>query len=116
MSDYTEDRVRSIARDELHNLLESMLDKLAGQPMAKASTDRYDNTPKMEHHNANVIDEFPDDIVTKLNIEPDNGRSLWIVKPKEFLGNETFAKVAGIVKKLGGTYISGKGAHFEVPF
>lgn len=40
-----------------------------------------------------------------------------IVRPKQFLGSENFAKIAGIVKnELGGQYVSaGKGSHFLIP-
>ena len=39
-----------------------------------------------------------------------------IVKPKQFLGSENFAKIASTVRGLGGEYISlGKDSHFRVP-
>jgi len=40
---------------------------------------------------------------------------LIIISPKEYLGSENFARIASIVRELGGTYISaGKNSHFEV--
>ncbi|MHC3129499.1 MAG: hypothetical protein IBV52_05420 [Candidatus Bathyarchaeota archaeon] len=39
-----------------------------------------------------------------------------IVKPRRFLGSDNFAKIASIVRNLGGEYISaGKNSHFKVP-
>ena len=38
-----------------------------------------------------------------------------IVKPRRFLGSDNFAKIASIVRNLGGEYISaGKNSHFKV--
>ena len=38
-----------------------------------------------------------------------------IIKPKQFLGSENFAKIASTVRGLGGEYISaGKDSHFRV--
>jgi len=39
-----------------------------------------------------------------------------IIKPKAFLGKENFGKIADIIRKAGGKYISaGKESHFVVP-
>ena len=39
-----------------------------------------------------------------------------IVKPRRFLGSDNFAKIASIVRDLGGEYISaGRNSHFKVP-
>jgi hypothetical protein len=39
-----------------------------------------------------------------------------IVKPRQYLGSENFAKIASIVRDAGGEYISaGKESHFRVP-
>jgi len=39
-----------------------------------------------------------------------------MVKPRQFLGSENFAKIASIVRGVGGEYISaGKASHFRVP-
>jgi hypothetical protein len=39
-----------------------------------------------------------------------------IVRPRRFLGSDNFAKIASIIRNLGGEYISaGKKSHFEVP-
>ena len=39
-----------------------------------------------------------------------------VVRPRRFLGSDNFAKIASIVRNLGGEYISaGKNSHFKVP-
>jgi hypothetical protein len=39
-----------------------------------------------------------------------------IVKPRQFLGSENFAKIASAVRGIGGEYISaGRDSHFRVP-
>jgi hypothetical protein len=41
---------------------------------------------------------------------------LIIVRPRRFLGSDNFAKIASIIRDLGGEYISaGKKSHFEIP-
>jgi len=39
-----------------------------------------------------------------------------VIKPRQYLGSENFAKIASIVRSEGGEYISaGKESHFRVP-
>jgi len=41
--------------------------------------------------------------------------NLIVVKPRRFLGSDNFAKIASIVRDLGGEYISaGKNSHFKI--
>jgi hypothetical protein len=56
---------------------------------------------------------FPEEIEIKLDfIEQDNK---YIIKAKQFLGSDTFAKVANAIKGMGGQYISaGKESRFEI--
>ena len=57
---------------------------------------------------------FPPDLENLLNIDERN--DYIIIKPKQFLGSENFAKIASAVRGLGGEYISaGKDSHFRVP-
>lgn len=57
---------------------------------------------------------FPPDLENLLNI--DERSDYIIIKPKQFLGSENFAKIASAVRGLGGEYISaGKDSHFRVP-
>jgi hypothetical protein len=57
---------------------------------------------------------FPEDLENLLNFEekPD----YIMVKPRQFLGSENFAKIASAVRGMGGEYISaGRDSHFRVP-
>jgi hypothetical protein len=39
-----------------------------------------------------------------------------IIKPRQYLGSENFAKIASIIRGAGGEYISaGKDSHFRIP-
>ena len=57
---------------------------------------------------------FPKELEELLIFE-DQGQ--WIkVSPRRFLGSETFARIAAIVRELSGEYVSaGKDSHFKVP-
>ena len=42
--------------------------------------------------------------------------SFVIVKPRRFLGSDNFARIASVVRDIGGEYISaGRNSHFKVP-
>jgi DNA replication initiation complex subunit (GINS family) len=57
---------------------------------------------------------FPEDLENLLNFE-DKGEYI-MIKPRQFLGSENFAKIASTVRGIGGEYISaGKESHFRVP-
>jgi hypothetical protein len=56
---------------------------------------------------------FPEDLEHMLIFE-DKGDYI-MVKPKQFLGSENFAKIASAVRGIGGEYISaGRDSHFRV--
>ena len=57
---------------------------------------------------------FPEDLECLLSFKEKTDYIM--VKPKQFLGSENFAKIASTVRGLGGEYISaGKDSHFRVP-
>jgi hypothetical protein len=57
---------------------------------------------------------FPEDLEDLLGFE--EKEDYIVVKPRQFLGSENFAKIASIVRGVGGEYISaGKASHFRVP-
>ncbi len=57
---------------------------------------------------------FPEDLESRLSFE-EKGDYI-IIKPRQFLGSENFAKIASAVRGMGGEYISaGKDSHFRVP-
>jgi hypothetical protein len=56
---------------------------------------------------------FPDDLEPLLTYE-DEGDKI-ILKPKQSLNTETFAKIVAIVRDLGGEYVSaGKDSRFKI--
>lgn len=56
---------------------------------------------------------FPEDLAAQLSFE-DKADSI-VLKPKHFLGSEAFAKVASVVRGIGGSYVSaGRNSHFEI--
>jgi hypothetical protein len=64
-----------------------------------------------------TIDEikmlFPEELGNMLVFEEKNHNI--IIKPRQYLGHENFAKVASIVRSAGGEYISaGKESHFRI--
>jgi hypothetical protein len=57
---------------------------------------------------------FPEDLENLLNFE--EKEDYIIIRPRQFLGSENFAKIASAVRGMGGEYISaGKASHFRVP-
>jgi hypothetical protein len=57
---------------------------------------------------------FPEELEARLGFE-EKGDYI-IIKPKQFLGSENFAKIASAARGMGGEYISaGKDSHFRVP-
>ena len=57
---------------------------------------------------------FPEDLESMLNFEEKD--DYVIIKPRQFLGSENFAKIASAVRGMGGEYVSaGKASHFRVP-
>jgi hypothetical protein len=56
---------------------------------------------------------FPEDLDNMLSFE-EKGEYV-VIKPKQFLGSENFAKIASTVRGMGGEYISaGRDSHFRV--
>jgi hypothetical protein len=57
---------------------------------------------------------FPEELESRLSFE-EKGDYI-IIKPKQFLGSENFAKIAAASRGMGGEYISqGKDSHFRIP-
>jgi hypothetical protein len=56
---------------------------------------------------------FPEEIEAKLSFSEEGNKI--IIKPRAFLGSDTFAKIAATVRGMGGQYISaGQQSHFEL--
>jgi len=78
----------------------------------------YPSTVSREVSKQRSLDDirmsFPEELETRLSFE-EKGEYI-IIKPKQFLGSENFAKIASAVRGMGGEYISaGKDSHFRVP-
>ena len=72
------------------------------------------NTPQQPPKPTDYTKMFPDHLSKVLNFTVEG--NILKVKPKQFLGKETFGEVADIVNnQLDGKYIAGKDAHFEIP-
>ncbi len=57
---------------------------------------------------------FPEELEARLDFE-EKGEYI-IIKPKQFLGSDNFAKIASAIRGMGGEYISqGRDSHFRVP-
>jgi hypothetical protein len=84
------------------------------QPSATAAAP----TPASVSSKLRSVDEirmsFPEELESRLSFEEKD--DYIIIKPKQFLGSENFAKIASSVRGMGGEYISaGKDSHFRVP-
>jgi hypothetical protein len=57
---------------------------------------------------------FPEDLQPLLTFEVQG--EICVIKARQFLGTENFAKIASVVRGLGGQYVSeGKNSRFELP-
>ena len=61
-----------------------------------------------------ISEMFPEDLRAMIKFEEAN--ECILVRPKQYLGPENFAKIGAIIRQLNGEYISsGKLSHFRVP-
>ena len=101
--------------EELRSISASMKSLAVGQitqPTAQAPA----STPTGERKRSldDIRMSFPEELESRLGFE-EKGDYI-IIKPKQFLGSENFAKIASAVRGMGGEYISaGKDSHFRVP-
>lgn len=57
---------------------------------------------------------FPKDLEDMLLFE--EKKEYIVIKPRQYLGSENFAKIASLIRDQGGEYISaGKASHFRIP-
>ena len=74
-------------------------------------------TPEAPEEETSIEDVkmmFPEDLESLLSFE--EKEDYLVIKPRQFLGSENFAKIASVVRGIGGDYISaGKESHFRVP-
>ena len=71
-------------------------------------------TPAKMRNIEDVKQAFSSELGGMLTFE--ESENFIIVRPRRFLGSDNFAKIASVVRNLGGEYISaGKNSHFKVP-
>jgi len=76
-----------------------------------------ETTPAPEYRKRSIDDVkmmFPQELEGLLTFN-EKGDYI-IIKPRQYLGSENFAKIASIIRGTGGEYISaGKDSHFRIP-
>jgi hypothetical protein len=94
----------------IKSIVVSQITQPAPQAPVPVSPEVYEKKKSIE----DVRMIFPEDLEHLLNFE-EKGDYI-IVKPRQFLGSENFAKIASAVRGIGGEYISaGRDSHFRVP-
>jgi hypothetical protein len=82
------------------------------QPIPHTATVAHE-TPGKKKNLEDIRMALPEDLENLLSFE-EKGDYI-IIKPRQFLGSENFAKIASAVRGLGGEYISaGRDSHFRV--
>ena len=108
--------VLSKISEDLRSVSASMKSMAVGQitqPAAQAPATLRETGVKQRSLD-DIRMSFPEDLEARLSFE-DKG-DYTMIKPKQFLGSENFAKIASAVRGMGGEYISaGKDSHFRVP-
>ena len=104
--------------EELRSVSASLKSLAVGQitqpPTAQASPAPIREAASKQRSLDDIRMSFPEELEARLSFE-DKGDYI-IIKPKQFLGSENFAKIASAVRGMGGDYISaGKDSHFRVP-
>ncbi|MGD0996002.1 MAG: hypothetical protein ABR909_10830 [Candidatus Bathyarchaeia archaeon] len=102
--------------EEMRSVSSSMKSLAGGQITQPTATQAP--TPPEAGAKQRSLDEirmsFPEELEARLSFEEKG--DYMIIKPKQFLGSENFAKIASAVRGMGGEYISaGKDSHFRVP-
>jgi hypothetical protein len=93
----------------LKSMAVSQITHPAQQLQSAPSHEEYDRQNSVE----DIRMSFPQELESLLSIEERN--EYIIIKPRQFLGSENFAKIASAVRVMGGEYISaGKESHFRV--
>jgi len=97
--------------------LKSIAVSQLGPPAAPPTTTPTPVMPKVSEKTQSIEDikmMFPEDLESLLSFE--EKEDYIMVKPRQFLGSENFAKIASVVRGIGGDYVSaGKASHFRIP-
>ncbi|RLI21473.1 hypothetical protein DRO54_03635 [Candidatus Bathyarchaeota archaeon] len=105
--------METIAKD-LRELVNALKSTTAPQPITQPQPQPIAPSPREIRKIEDVRMMFPSELEDLLAFEEEEGYI--IVKPRQYLGGENFAKIASIVRGAGGEYISaGKDSHFRIP-
>lgn len=106
--------------EDLHQVsasLKSLAVSHITQPLAApppSSLPPFTQSPEKSKAVEDIKMMFPDDLEDLLSFEEKD--DYVVIKPRQFLGSENFAKIASAVRGMGGDYVSaGKASHFRVP-
>ncbi len=100
--------------DQLLNVLNMIREDLEEISRSLKELGQQAVTPAGERSVEDVRALFPKELERMLDFEETEGYI--VIKPRQFLGSENFAKIASLVRDAGGEYISaGKESHFRVP-
>ncbi len=107
--------------EELRSVSASLKSLAVGQITQPPVTAAPQVSPVVSHESGSKLRSlddirmsFPEELESRLGFE-EKGDYI-IIKPKQFLGSDNFAKIASAVRGMGGEYISaGKDSHFRVP-
>jgi len=103
------DDLRTVSAS-LKSLAVSQLTQPLPQAAAPALHEAYETKKAIE----DIRMMFPEDLESLLSFEEKDDYIM--IKPRQFLGSENFAKIASTVRGIGGEYISaGRDSHFRVP-
>jgi hypothetical protein len=109
----------NVAKAHVEGLIDGWLSGALGAPASVGAKPEQPKKaerkePAKPFEGPKPADLFPEDLRGLLSFED---QADWtIIKPRQFLGTENFAKIAEIVRKHNGDYISaGKESHFRIP-
>jgi hypothetical protein len=109
--------VLSKVSEDLRSVSASMKSLAVGQitqPTTQAPAPAAHEVSAKQRSLDDIRMSFPEELEARLGFE-EKGDYI-IIKPKQFLGSENFAKIASAARGMGGEYISaGKDSHFRVP-
>ena len=109
--------VLSKVSEDLRSVSASMKSLAVGQitqPATQAPAPAAREVSAKQRSLDDIRMSFPEELEARLGFE-EKGDYI-IIKPKQFLGSENFAKIASAARGMGGEYISaGKDSHFRVP-
>lgn len=105
--------VLNILIEDLREITNS-LKTVSGPAAAAAVTPAPTPQPTQLRTIEDIRMMFPKELEDMLTFEEKEDHIM--IKPRQYLGSENFAKIASIIRGAGGEYISaGKDSHFRIP-